>query len=564
MTYKIPLKVLESHTAILGKAGAGKTVTAKGAAEMLLELGQRVCAIDPTGVWWGLKSSSNGKKAAFPLVIFGGEHADFPLTDKQGEAIAEIIGTTALSAIIDTRLLTVGQRTRFFTDFAQTLLRKNKGPLNVMIDEAHLFAPQGRVNDPQSGAMLSATNNLISLGRSAGLRVTMITQRPAKLHKDSLTQAETLIAMRLVAPQDRNAVKDWIGEQGDAGDGKDIIASLPSMPTGSGWIWAPEQGILERVKFPMIKTYDSSKAPSLDGGPALVLALPDTAAIEKKLGEIASDILTDDPKKLRAKIAELEQNIKTMPKGASREELKDAESKGYKYGFLDAWAECQNRAAELVAAVFKSFPTAPIGIEKITTADARPFLKNAMDAIKPKMEKKLQEVIGTHARQAISGTVMIADGEEKLGACAQKILNVLAQYPDGRTKKQLAILVEYSSKSSSYENSLGRLRTLGYVDKNPDSIKILDAGRMRAVVEILPRGKDLLAHWCSKKAIGKCERAILEYLYSSRGGETKDTLAEAVNYSPRSSSFENALGKLRSLELINRETPIKISEIFFE
>lgn len=109
-----------------------------------------------------------------------------------GEALAEIIGTSSTPAILDTSLMKVSARTRFFADFADALVRRNKGPLQLIIDEAHLFAPQGKVNDPQSGAMLHAANNLVSLGRSRGLRIILITQRPAKLHKDSLTQVETL------------------------------------------------------------------------------------------------------------------------------------------------------------------------------------------------------------------------------------------------------------------------------------------------------------------------------------------------------------------------------------
>lgn len=306
----IPAKVLEQHIAILGKTGSGKTYTAKGIAEGLLSKGQRVCIVDPTGVWWGLRSDSTGKKPAFPVVVFGGNHADAPLGQQHGSAIAEIIGTSDLSAILDTRLMTVGERTRFFTDFGETLLRKNVGTLHLIIDEAHLFAPQGKVTSPQSGAMLHAANNLVSLGRGIGLRIIMISQRPAKLHKDSLTQVETLIAMRLIAPQDRGAVHDWIAECADEQQGKEIIKSLASMPTGEGWLWAPELGILERKHFPKITTYDSSRAP--DGASSkVVLASIDLPTIQSKLESVASDAFANDPGRLRKRIAELEKSQAT-------------------------------------------------------------------------------------------------------------------------------------------------------------------------------------------------------------------------------------------------------------
>jgi hypothetical protein len=245
-----------------------------------------------------------------PVVIFGGEHGDVPLGAVHGEAIAEIIATSNTPAIIDVSLMRVGERTRFFTDFASELLRRNKGPLHLIIDEAHVFAPQGRVADPQSGNMLHAANNLISLGRARGLRVTLITQRPAKLHKDSLSQVETLIALRLIAPQDRKAVEEWIADQADREKGRDIIASLPSLPTGQGYVWAPELGILKKATFPRIKTFDSSRTPE-DGvaGDGPVLARIDMATISGKLVAIKEEADANNPEKLKAEIRELRKRI---------------------------------------------------------------------------------------------------------------------------------------------------------------------------------------------------------------------------------------------------------------
>jgi hypothetical protein len=88
--------------------------------------------------------------------------------------------------------------------FRRRLLRTNQGPAHA----GHRRGPPLRAAGPgeptrRSGAMLHAANNLVSLGRGIGLRIVLISQRPAKLHKDSLTQVETLVAMRLIAPQDR-------------------------------------------------------------------------------------------------------------------------------------------------------------------------------------------------------------------------------------------------------------------------------------------------------------------------------------------------------------------------
>ena len=80
---------------------------------------------------------------------------------------------------------------------------------------------------------------------SRGFRVMMITQRPAVLNKNVLTQANTLVAMRLPSSQDRAAVEAWVKGQADESQAKDMIKSLASLQRGEGWVWSPEINVLE-------------------------------------------------------------------------------------------------------------------------------------------------------------------------------------------------------------------------------------------------------------------------------------------------------------------------------
>jgi hypothetical protein len=201
---------------------------------------------------------------------------------------------------------------RFFTDFADTILRTNRGPLRLVIDEAHLFAPQAGTRG--AGAMpdmLHAANNLISLGRSRGLRIVLISQRPAKVHKDSLTQVESLVAMRLIAPQDRKAVEEWIADQADKETGKEIIASLPSLKTGEAWVWSPEANFLKRVVFPMPTTYDSSKVQGT-GKAAKRLSPIDLEKLQEKFAKVKTEAEAKDPKILQKRVAELEAQLRKV------------------------------------------------------------------------------------------------------------------------------------------------------------------------------------------------------------------------------------------------------------
>ncbi len=328
--HPIPEAALAHHIAVVGKTGSGKTFCAKGAVEGLLARGERTLVIDPTGVWWGLRLRADGKRAATPApVIFGGRHGDLPLVDKDatatGERLAAALGGSATPAILDLQQMSVAARTRLATALFEGLLRENRGPLTLVLDEAHLFAPQSGAGagNFETTALLHATNNLVALGRSAGLRIMMITQRPAKLHKDSLSQVECMVALRLVDPRDRKAVKDWLDGAPDPSRGAEIMASLASLPTGTGWIYAPEIGVLEQATFPAIATFDSGRP--LEAGEMPELKPIDVGALRE-----AMFLSSASRSNLR------EAAVPAAERPASAVEIAAAEQRGYDRGYESA------------------------------------------------------------------------------------------------------------------------------------------------------------------------------------------------------------------------------------
>ena len=70
----VPAGALDKHIAVLGKTGSGKSNLAKTIAEDLLARGARICVIDPTGTWWGLRLMADGAASSgHRIVIFGGQ-----------------------------------------------------------------------------------------------------------------------------------------------------------------------------------------------------------------------------------------------------------------------------------------------------------------------------------------------------------------------------------------------------------------------------------------------------------------------------------------------------------
>lgn len=73
--------------------------------------------------------------------------------------------------------------------------------------------------------MFGAIDTLVRRGRSSGVGVTLITQRPQVLNKDVMSQSELLICHRLIGPQDRKAVKAWVDAH-DTGQGDAFMAAI--------------------------------------------------------------------------------------------------------------------------------------------------------------------------------------------------------------------------------------------------------------------------------------------------------------------------------------------------
>ncbi len=77
------------------------------------------------------------------MVVFGGRHADVPLTSGMGTALGRMVGTYALACVVDVSDLgSAAARRAFMTAFMEALYTSNTEPLHLVLDEADLWAPQ--------------------------------------------------------------------------------------------------------------------------------------------------------------------------------------------------------------------------------------------------------------------------------------------------------------------------------------------------------------------------------------------------------------------------------------
>ena len=121
---------------------------------------------------------------------------------------------------------------------------------------------------------------------------------------------------------------------------------------------------------------------------------------------------------------------------------------------------------------------------------------------------------GRHDETAIlasprSSVIASSDSSSKLASGERRILTALAQYADGRSKVQVAVLTGYAVSGGGFNNYLGARRSRGLITGNGDNVKITESGMHElGSWEPLPGGSGLVDYWRAR--LGKAERLILK------------------------------------------------------
>lgn len=112
-------------------------------------------------------------------------------------------------------------------------------PLLVVVDEAHRFLPADGTT-PASAACARIARE----GRKYGVGLMTVTQRPSDIDPTILSQAGTMLALRVTNGQDRSAVAATVPD--DLGG---LTELLPSLRTGEGLVLGEALAIPTRVRF---------------------------------------------------------------------------------------------------------------------------------------------------------------------------------------------------------------------------------------------------------------------------------------------------------------------------
>lgn len=548
--------------AILGIRDSGKTVTAKGIVEQLLDENIPVIIFDAVGKWRWLKDAAPGGKS-YKVVVTGGRAPDLPLTP---ESVSEIVRSAVkerIPLVIDfyDRNLSKADWKRIVKTAIRIIHYENEGgPIHIVLEEAAEFVPQKIID----GDVYAEIEKVVRMGGNAGVGITLINQRSQEVNKAVLEQCTILILGQQIGNKAIEAVGKWV-ERLDKSIADEVLETLPKLKAGQAWVWTrqnPEHPTKEQM--PMCRSFHPDRRQTSE---IKVTGLHSSdpsdfiSRLSASIPKVIEQAKENDPKELRKQLhaarAEISRLHRTLDDVEKRVETKPVpvmspeDLEHWKKVTEVAWKTVEHVGNELIGKLSTFVP------------NQKPLMMRTVQLATLPPRKYIEPIIHKRAK-------VIDDNGKPLGKAERSILNVAASYGTC-TKKKAAIMSGYAIGGGGFNNALGRLRSLGYITSG-DPFSITEEGQLAAGdVESIPTGEALYEKWMNHPELGRAEREILRVLWGSASMcFTKEQIAELTTsergepYDPSGGGFANAIGRLRSLELITGKGSIQLSDEFRE
>jgi hypothetical protein len=312
--------------------------------------------VDIDGEYYGLKEEYE------ILHVGADDECDIQVTSEHAEKIASLALEENVPIILDiSSFLDQEEAEKLLTEVARQLFakaKKQKQPFLLLVEECHEWIPeQGSVGEV--GQMLIKIGKR---GRKHGLGMVGISQRPADVKKDYITQCDWLVWHRLTWNNDTKVVGRIIDSE--------YANAVEDLDNGEAFMMTDWGETIRRVQFHRKQTFDAGATPGLDDfeRPELKSVSEDlvseleTISDEKEQTESRLRELREELDKKNSRIAELEtelQDARDMTRMAEQftEALLD-HVEGYNPGRTQKEKE-RTRQAQLRGTAPQKPPTPP-------------------------------------------------------------------------------------------------------------------------------------------------------------------------------------------------------------
>jgi hypothetical protein len=545
--------LVDTRLLIQANSGGGKSWLLRLIAE---RAGIQTIVLDNEGEFASLREAVD--------VLLVGASGELPANPRHAVLLARRLLEYKVSAVVDLYELKLAERRRFVRLFLESLIHLPRDlwrPTLVILDEAHIYCPERGSGEAES---TEAVISLMSQGRKRGYAGVIATQRLSKLHKDAAAEANNVIIGRTWLDADQARAGDALGLS------KADRLKLRDLGQGEFYAFGPAVGQPGVVHFRSEQVRTTHPRP---GERHLLTAPAPSGAIRGVLNKFA-DLPQEAEEEIRGldqarrRIAELERDLK----GASGAQQIDqvAIERAVTSAVERERVEWQRkleqgraRLREITAAMASTGQSLGKAKGLLEETEREWLIRPAAGSaslsgvnLRPEGTAK-----ATNGRVASAETV---DGRLRLAAGERRILTALAQYPQGRSKVQVAVLTGYAAGGGGFNNYLGALRSRGLIESDGDRLVISEAGiRALGSWEPLPAGRALIDYWRGR--LGKAERLIIETLTQAYPAAlNKEEIAARAGYEANGGGFNNALGRLRTLELVQGRGDLRASDNLFD
>jgi TolA-binding protein len=283
------VELLTGRGFVTGKSGSGKSNTASVIIEKLLDNRFSTLIVDTDGEYYGLKEEYE------ILHVGADDECDIVVSPEHAEKIAELALEQNIPIILDvSSFLDESVAEELLLNVTRQLFAKEKKlkkPFLMLVEEVHEYIPEG-------GGMSEVGKMLIKVGkrgRKHGLGIVGISQRPADVKKDYITQCDWLVWHRLTWQNDTKVVGRILGSE--------YADAIEEMGDGEAFLMTDWAESLRRVQFHRKQTFDAGATPGLDD-----FERPELKSVSSDLVSELSEI-SDETERRESEIADLKQEL---------------------------------------------------------------------------------------------------------------------------------------------------------------------------------------------------------------------------------------------------------------
>lgn len=540
-------KLIDSKLLIQANSGGGKSWAIRRLLEQSHGKVQQII-LDPEGEFSTLKEKYE--------YILCGKDKDVAVSVQAAGMLSHRLLEFKISAIIDLYELHPQDRKRFVRLFLDAMVNAPKElwhPVLVVIDEAHVFAPEKGKSEA-----LASVIGLASLGRKRGFGAILATQRISKLHKDAAAECNNKLIGRTGLDIDRKRAAEEIGFIS-----KEDVLSLRTLEPGEFYAFGPAISS-EVIKF---KVGDIQTSHPRAGSRAISAPIPPTEKVRGILSKLAD--LPQEAKKQAQTMEELKTEIHILkahrcPKVAvSQAEIDSAvRTAVLKHG----------RDWERIIKSFKVYSTELLKIINSVAGranslsiphDLPPFTMTPSNIVSVKSIVNKSISNSKPIVNKLTPIVLQQDLTTNIGSGEREMLIAAAQHPEGITKQHLTVLT--GKKRSTRDAYLQRLRQRGFIVQEGEKVIANEAGLeyLGSDYKPLPTGAELRDHLL--RTLPEGERTILALLIDSNPeAMTREQVSEKTPY--QRSTRDAYIQRLSARGLVIEESRgvVKAADKLFE